>query len=86
MEKVTDLEINEKKLEKVTTTLPKEVKAYIRDKGYRVNELIRLGLVSKEDNPQLIDRIRRLETSFSFIEKRLEEILYHLDRLRVDTK
>ena len=59
-----DIEINEKKLKKTTTTIPVDVRLYIAQKGYKINELIRLGILAKEDNPQLIDRINQLENQF----------------------
>lgn len=70
-----EINIDEKKLERVDTTIPKEVKAYLKEKGWKVNDLIRLGMLAKEGNPQLIERVREVEDKFKVIESRLSVII-----------
>lgn len=48
-------------LVQISTTIPKELKDMINVKGWKFNDLIRLGISTKEDNPQLIRRIKELE-------------------------
>lgn len=55
--------------EKITTTIPRNVKNKIIGNNYRYNELITLGLLAKENNPQLIRRIQELEKRVARLEK-----------------
>lgn len=44
------------------TTLELSEWEQIKEKKWKLNELIRLGMKSKEDNPQLLARLHNLET------------------------
>lgn len=70
-----DIVINDKKIGKTTTTLPMDVKKYIRSQGYKINDLIRLGIKAKEGNPQLIERINRLENMYEIINHKLDILI-----------
>jgi hypothetical protein len=61
-------------LKKTTTTIPLEEFNYIRTKGYKVSELVLLGLKAREDNPQLIERIRNVENTIPDINEKLVHI------------
>lgn len=66
------------KHKKITTTLEIETYRRIIEKrlqqggGYAYNELIGLGLLAREQNPQLIKRIRNSEVTQVYIERKLE--------------
>lgn len=73
--KFNGLVFNDKIKCRVDTTLPKGIVSYIKNNGYKINELIRLGILAKEDNPQLIDRIEMIENRFKVIENKLSIIM-----------
>lgn len=77
--KFNEIDINEEELIKVTTTLPRSVRDYLKSKGYKLNDLIRLGALAKQDNPQLISRIKVLEDNMQTIRNSQFE---QLDRLK----
>lgn len=56
----------------ISTCLPMEIHARIKKNGYKMPELIRLGLLAKEGNPQLVDRIRGLEQLNESLAKKLQ--------------
>ena len=72
--KFIDVMIDETDRQKVTTTLPTAVRGYIASKGYKLNDLIRLGTLAKEDNPQLISRLKLIEEKYT----KIENILFDL--------
>jgi hypothetical protein len=80
-----EVNIDENVKARIDTTVPKNVKEYIDKKNYKVNELIRLGILAKEDNPQLIQRIRDLENKYVRIENSLSVIIELLHRLDTNT-
>lgn len=45
----------------ITTCLSKDLHAKIKQNGFKVPELIKLGYLAKIGNPQLLSRIRELE-------------------------
>lgn len=67
-EKQVDPYYNSEK-EKITTTIPIEVKKDIDERGYAYNELILLGLLAKKGNPQLIERIQMCETEIERVKR-----------------
>lgn len=74
-DRINELKIEEEITGRITTTIPKDIKDYIKRNGYKYNELLRLGIMAKENNPQMIDRIRILENRNEVIERRLEYII-----------
>lgn len=77
---INSLLIDEHDIVKVNTTIPRTVRDYIKEKGYPINELIRLGALGKENNPQLIERIRFLEDRYILIEKKLDGLIVELTK------
>lgn len=45
----------------ITTTLTVEEKEFIASKKWKYNELIRLGIYAKENNPQILARVKEIE-------------------------
>lgn len=83
-----EIEINERDTTNITTSLPTAIKNYIKSKNWRTNELIRLGILAKEDNPQLIERVSNTERDIKILEKRMDiwkEIIEEINKRTMDT-
>lgn len=61
-------------LVRITTTITEKERKEILNCGWEYNELIRLGILAKKDNPQLIKRIKELEMEMSALKGRIENI------------
>jgi len=55
-----------------STTIRREIYDRIKKEGWKVSELVRLGVCAKEQNPQLIQRIKELEAENSKISAKLQ--------------
>lgn len=64
----------EDKLVKVTTTITEDEREEITAKGWAYNELIRLGMLAKEENPQLIERIGKVEEELKLLKLRVKRL------------
>lgn len=62
-------------LVQVHTTLTEKEREEICTKGWEYNELIRLGVLAKKDNPQLISRVGILEKKLEYAETRIQLLL-----------
>ncbi len=58
----------------ITTTLPVEIIKEIKERMLHYNELIIIGLQAKKGMPNLLERVRELETGNIKLQKKLGEL------------
>jgi hypothetical protein len=54
-------------MKRINSTLPEEVFEEIKKEGFKIPELIKLGLLAKKNNPQLFDRFADLQEQISVL-------------------
>lgn len=58
----------------IHTTITENERAEITSSGWAYNELIRLGMLAKKNNPQLIERVNAVEEELKIISSRLKRL------------
>lgn len=66
---------------KTTIAIPKEEYIHLKNKGYSIYEIFKLGLLAKEENPQIIDRLKQMDLRLAFLERQNEKLLARVSYL-----
>lgn len=66
---------------RIDTTLPKETVQHIKKNGWKVNQLIQLGILFKEGSKQLTDRIHQNEINIKFLEEDVAQLKRQVEDL-----
>lgn len=74
VKKFKELTIDWKRKKTITTSIPIDVYNYIKENSKRINNLIMLGLMAEEDNPQLLNRISEQERKSKMLEEKIGRI------------
>jgi len=74
------------RLTTISTTIPLKAYQTAKERGYKFNELLLLGLRAKEENPQLIERITVLEEGNKKLQFKITALYTELMRQEEESK
>lgn len=58
----------------ISTTVKTELLAQIKEHGYKVSELIKLGFLAKKNNPQLLERVKNSEKETETLQNSIKRL------------
>jgi hypothetical protein len=68
----------------LTTTIPYDLWKKCKDNGWKWQELMYLGIAAKENNPQLVQRIREVEEGNDKLQKKLSFMFGQIEQLEAE--